>query len=204
MRFRILSYLSGLGSSFVLFSGSFANARDWFDGNCPDIPNSRWEIAYIGQDQSEPSPLFVDDYWVIPVKGDLRRIDETKTFKNLLKNYIPSNNPRFTCRVGDMNTNYIVEMDSCTFSGGRFKGGLSGRITEENLRILDKSGAIWVVTARYIDVSRPNYNEGNIASCKNKLLTRYSMYYIAGSPTLMIIKSLLPLRITKSSPKPKF
>lgn len=165
----------------------FANYAFYRNGKCPDIPNATWENR---DDQPMGgSSLAVHDYWIIPVNGSNEDINVEKSFKNLVKTYIPSHNPSFTCSLD--NRGY---MDYC----------ISSRGVTFDLRngIPDRSGSItkdYTLTSLYTE----HIPESGFASCKNKLKTTYNFSKL-NKTHLYIERNKHPVDVTVSSPKPQF
>ena len=151
------------------------------------------------------------DYWIIPFKGSTDSIDDTKTVRNLVNNYLPRNIPSFTCS-GPEN---LSGADNCVSSKGVYFKQSDNRNNRSGFNMPSKNeGIVFTGASQISDPLNKGVGYGGygIPSCRNKHITLYKLHRLYDSenpkhpslPYLLLEIETLPISVKEYGSVPQF
>lgn len=164
---------------------------------CPDTQGSyHFPLGNSGEESRRSKRV---DYWVVPTKIVIAKINGKQTINNLSANYIIQNIPSFSC-YGTFSQSRVYTCE--TPAGARYEQ----RQIMPYMDIPAKDGNIQPVELNYIA-------ESGSTSCKQKYSRRYVLYGLGDIsksypypklPYLLLSRVSVPIKVQSSGSAPSF
>ena len=164
---------------------------------CPDTQGSyHFPLGHSGEESRRSKRV---DYWIVPTKIVVAKINGKQTINNLSENYIIKNKPSFTC----YGTFRWVGVYTCETSAGV---SYDQRQIMPYMDIPAKDGNIVPVELNYIA-------ESGSTSCNQKYSKRYVLYGLGDIsksypypklPYLLLSRISVPIKVQTSGSAPSF